>query len=449
MAENQSTFDLVFMFADIVGSTPFKESHSFDEGFKKTKEHNNLIAKCIKNNNGKLFKLLGDGIIVMFSGDKSHFNAVKASLESLIEIDKFNETSDYKKGSKHDYKIETRIGISFGKVIEYNIEEIRDLVGECIDESQRLCSISTPNSITFKKEILDKIVKEDIIFFKNNNRFFSNIVDNIKVKGKRESIDVCLISLEDIINSGKTEIAKKYESKSKNYFLNNRSINESRYIAVGGFMFTGKGIIAENIAKKFNMFCIKDDFKKNIYLPPLYEILNNLPKGEFVDEISKRSLLTNLWFLNNKFNLIYKSIIKNREKFNYFVSDFHLDCDFLYCFAELNKQDRELISDVYDKFKASNNFVKPKAVIFLNASAKYLLEKKNSIAKSDQFRNKLEKNITQEYIELVLKTFDLYKEQLKDIPSLIIDIETENIENENSPIYNEIENFLNGIFEIR
>jgi len=448
MAMNQVKNETVFVFADLVGSTPFKETHSFEEGLLKTREHNDLICKFVDKYHGRIFKLVGDGIIAMFDDSNSYFRALSASIECLREIDNYNEDKGYHRKVKKEYKIETRIGISYGVTKPYKIGAIEDLVGECLDEAARLCSITLPNTILFKKSLLDKIQKDKFTFYRNNPNFFSNIIDNLNVKGKKESLDVCIISLDDIINSYNKRIAKNYYSPTKKLFLQGRPLREINYVAVGGFMFTGKGVVARNLSTKFGWYLIQDDFKDNQYLKWLYEILHQLPKDINLEEISRRSILTNLWFINNKLNLLYESIKENRDRFNRYISDFHLYSDMLYCFAEQTRLDREFISDIYDKLENSNKYVKPDAIIFLTGSADYLMEIEKKKAERDPIRKELEKNISKEYIEYVLKHFDLYRENVRGIPMKIIDIEKENIDDENSSTYVRIEKFLKETLEI-
>ncbi|GAJ06064.1 unnamed protein product, partial [marine sediment metagenome] len=111
----------VYIFADLVGSTSYKERHSYQIGWSKVKKHCKIVIDEIMRNGGCVFKVVGDGVIGKFEGyDQNVYNnALTTAFSILLLIDRYNERHGLKNEVKSEDKIETKIGIGFGKITSY------------------------------------------------------------------------------------------------------------------------------------------------------------------------------------------------------------------------------------------------------------------------------------------------------------------------------------------
>src|SRR5438094_7995772 len=94
-----------------------------------------LINKKIADDQGRIVKLTGDGMLVEFS---SVVNAVACAAELQRGIRKRNA------GAPQDQRIELRIGVNVGDVIVQG----EDIFGDGVNVAARLESIATPGGIT-------------------------------------------------------------------------------------------------------------------------------------------------------------------------------------------------------------------------------------------------------------------------------------------------------------
>ncbi|MBP6237174.1 MAG: adenylate/guanylate cyclase domain-containing protein [Saprospiraceae bacterium] len=135
------------LFADLVGSTSYKESRGFSLGIKKSKRHNEIITNIVKEQGGTVIKELGDGILITFIDPREAVESSKLIQEELMRVNnKIEDELDY---------IVTKIGINYGRVVLDN----GDPQGSIVDIAARITSIAKPYQ-TLITETVFELVKQ-------------------------------------------------------------------------------------------------------------------------------------------------------------------------------------------------------------------------------------------------------------------------------------------------
>ncbi|KAG2374250.1 hypothetical protein C9374_011087 [Naegleria lovaniensis] len=141
--------EMTVLFSDIYGFTELMESLSAKEGFSFINRLLFKIAPPISKYGGFIDKILGDGIMALFPDPQS---AVKASLEMIFELEKFN--------AENVYSVKMGIGISNGMVSLGTIGYEDRLDATVISDTTNVASRCESVSRSFKSRI---IVTETVI----------------------------------------------------------------------------------------------------------------------------------------------------------------------------------------------------------------------------------------------------------------------------------------------
>lgn len=140
----------VIMFADLKNSTIYKQKRNFVNGLYKTKVHNDSITKIIKENGGRVVKYIGDAVMCEFPLENSYHRTYIAINAAIKIIEHFQDYNDNITDELE--KIETKIGIAFGKVAYfYN----NDPQGSIVDLACRIEGVAKGNQILVHKNVIE------------------------------------------------------------------------------------------------------------------------------------------------------------------------------------------------------------------------------------------------------------------------------------------------------
>lgn len=137
--------DLTLLFTDLKGSTAMYERIGDLKAFSLVQLHFDRLGKAIQENHGAIVKTIGDAVMASF--EKSS-DAVKAALEMLTEIEKFNEEH----GSK---EIILKIGIHRGASIAVTLNERLDYFGQTVNIAARVQGLADAEEIFITKEVFE------------------------------------------------------------------------------------------------------------------------------------------------------------------------------------------------------------------------------------------------------------------------------------------------------
>jgi class 3 adenylate cyclase len=146
------------LFADLVGSTEYKQQHGERRGIGKSYVHNDLATQSVVRANGVIVKYTGDGLMAMFSGKDRCKNAISAGLDLIRRVIECNgNQSDPNNSRRFPHDLATRVGIHDGKVWLFKFDEatVPDPQGRTVDIAARLCSMASPMQVICTEQTFD------------------------------------------------------------------------------------------------------------------------------------------------------------------------------------------------------------------------------------------------------------------------------------------------------
>ena len=141
----------VIFVADVVGYSKHMEKDE-DATLKAYGECEKILKKLLKKYVGSIFNTGGDSALVEF---QSAVNAVECAVDFQNEI---KERNAY---DKTDTKLEFRIGINMGDVVQKE----GNLLGDGVNIAARLEALAQPNGISISKSVYDLVVPKTKVTF--------------------------------------------------------------------------------------------------------------------------------------------------------------------------------------------------------------------------------------------------------------------------------------------
>lgn len=173
----EKNVDLAILFADLHSFTSISEKLSPKEVIELLNTLFTVVTKVIYDNEGDIDKFIGDAFLAVFENPKK---CIISAISIQEKIAKINE----KRASINLEPTNFRIGVHYGRVIRGsvggNMRYDNTLIGDPINTTQRLESMSKPGDILASKEIISQIKDVDI----NNVQFIE-----YTLKGKNKKVE--------------------------------------------------------------------------------------------------------------------------------------------------------------------------------------------------------------------------------------------------------------------
>jgi len=141
----------VIFVADVVGYSKHMEKDE-DATLKAYGECEKILKKLLKKYVGSIFNTGGDSALIEFP---SAVNAVECA------VDFQNEITERNASDKTDMKLEFRIGINMGDVVQKE----GNLLGDGVNIAARLEALAQPNGISISKSVYDLVVPKTKVTF--------------------------------------------------------------------------------------------------------------------------------------------------------------------------------------------------------------------------------------------------------------------------------------------
>ena len=141
----------VIFVADVVGYSKHMEKDE-NATIKSYNACEKILNKLLKKYKGSVFNTAGDSVLAEFP---SAVNAVECGVDFQNEIKKRNASD------KTDIKLEYRIGINMGDVVNKD----GNLIGDGVNIAARLEALAQPNGITISKSVYDFVVPKTKMTF--------------------------------------------------------------------------------------------------------------------------------------------------------------------------------------------------------------------------------------------------------------------------------------------
>ncbi len=171
----RETINCVVMFADVAGSTAMYENMGDDLARERISKSLDTLISITKRHSGSLVKTIGDEILVYFTDVDQAINAAKY-IQETMEDDRSPETIG----------VSIRIGMQFGSAIL----EDNDIFGDTVNVAARIAGLAGARQILCTQEMAFLVKNIELT---NRMRPF----DRLRVKGRKESLDVYMFAWED------------------------------------------------------------------------------------------------------------------------------------------------------------------------------------------------------------------------------------------------------------
>ena len=191
---DQIEVDMSILFSDIRSFTTISEKMTAEETFKFINSYLHAMGPCVTKQNGFIDKYIGDAIMALF---RTPENALDAAIDMLDELYLYN-----KKRVEKDYeKISIGIGIHTGRLILGIVGSELRIQGTVISDAVNLASRIEGLTKMYGASLLMR--EESFNIIEKKEKYYTRIIDRVKVKGKDKPVDVIEIlngNSERIIN---------------------------------------------------------------------------------------------------------------------------------------------------------------------------------------------------------------------------------------------------------
>jgi len=157
--------DATILLSDIIGITPYFESHGDIAGRKKIQKHNELLFPVIQRHHGTVIKTIGDAIM-------AHFESPDDGVEAAMEMQQVLEAANRNQVEETD-KIRIRVGLHSGRTIF----EKQDAFGDAVNVASRISSKAGAGEVLISSSTRDKLIRM---------RDFTKFHSTTSLKGKTE-----------------------------------------------------------------------------------------------------------------------------------------------------------------------------------------------------------------------------------------------------------------------
>lgn len=166
-AANVQKNDLTIFYLDIVGFTPFSETHTPQESVQLLNDIFGMCDVITREHHGDIDKFIGDAIMAVFLDAN---DAVQAALKIVQEVlPAFNAV----RAKENEPPVLVRIGINSGEVLQADIgttdRKDRTVIGDVVNVAQRLESICPPGSLLISESCHSRLPKISQHLFTSQN----------------------------------------------------------------------------------------------------------------------------------------------------------------------------------------------------------------------------------------------------------------------------------------
>lgn len=178
---DQIEVDMSILFSDIRSFTTISEKMTAEETFKFINSYLHAMGPCVTKQNGFIDKYIGDAIMALF---RTSENAVDGAIDMLDELYLYN-----KKRQERNYeKISIGIGIHTGRLILGIVGSELRIQGTVISDAVNLASRIEGLTKMYGATLL--ISEETFRSLGKKDKYYTRIIDRVKVKGKDNPVDV-------------------------------------------------------------------------------------------------------------------------------------------------------------------------------------------------------------------------------------------------------------------
>ena len=253
--------DMAIMFSDIREFTELSETMTPKENFNFLNSYLKRVGPIIRKNQGFIDKYIGDAIMALFPNNIE--DSIKASIEMQEEIKNYNQHR-----KNNNYKpISVGIGIHNGSLMLGTIGEHQRMEGTVISDAVNLASRLEGLTKVYGSKII--ITEQILLQLKNFSLYHNRFLDKVKVKGKKNAVEIFEIYNND------DEQTREIKDKTKIRFL------EAYSLYLQGWIEEAKKIFLEILEQNKNdqvilLYLKRCDIFLEYGLPKNWDGTNNI-----------------------------------------------------------------------------------------------------------------------------------------------------------------------------
>ncbi len=178
-AESLTISDMTYLFTDLKDSTPLYESVGDVNAYFLVRQHFDILNTIIRERAGTIVKTIGDAVMAGFEHPQ---DAVRAAIEMIEELSKFNQTASRPLGLK--------VGVHRGRAIAVRLNDRIDYFGQDVNIAARVQGLADVNEVCITETVMEAPGVHEIVA----NRVVSREYENLKGIGQKMEIHRLAIS---------------------------------------------------------------------------------------------------------------------------------------------------------------------------------------------------------------------------------------------------------------
>jgi len=178
-AESLTVSDMTYLFTDLKDSTPLYESVGDVNAYFLVRQHFDILNKIIRKRSGTIVKTIGDAVMAGFERPQ---DAVRAAIEMIEELARFNQTASRPLGLK--------IGVHRGRAVAVRLNDRIDYFGQDVNIAARVQGSADVNEVCITQKVMEAPGVSDMM----ENRSVSRDYENLKGIGQKMEIHRLAIS---------------------------------------------------------------------------------------------------------------------------------------------------------------------------------------------------------------------------------------------------------------
>ena len=163
--ESLKVSDMTYLFTDLKQSTPLYESvgdvNAYSSWFVNTSR---MLNKIIRERSGAIIKTIGDAVMAGFERPQ---DAVRASIEMIEELSRFNRTASRPLGLK--------VGVHRGRAIAVTLNDRIDYFGQDVNIAARVQGLADVNEVCISATVMEAAGVGDIVKSRSVSRNYENL----------------------------------------------------------------------------------------------------------------------------------------------------------------------------------------------------------------------------------------------------------------------------------
>lgn len=171
--ESIKVSDMTFLFTDLKQSTPLYESVGDVNAYFLVRQHFEILNRIIRERSGAIIKTIGDAVMAGFERPQ---DAVRASIEMIEELSRFNRTASRPLGLK--------VGVHKGRAIAVTLNDRIDYFGQDVNIAARVQGLADVNEVCISATVMETPGVGDIV----NSRSVSRKYENLKGIGQKMEV---------------------------------------------------------------------------------------------------------------------------------------------------------------------------------------------------------------------------------------------------------------------